>query len=208
MLRTNLSTRPFYNVRAVQVATGALALVVLALTLFNVVEVIRLTAAQRSLGANARDAEAQAAQLRQQAVQLRAQVNPRELEVVAAAAREANQIIDQRVFSWTDLFAQFEATLPEDVRITAVAPRAADDRLIIGVAVEARTVEDLDAFIEALENTGRFREVLPTDQRPNDDGLIEAIVEGVYVQQPREAAATTGEAAGARGAARSGDARE
>ena len=32
MLRTNLSTRPFYNERAVHVALGLVALVVLALT--------------------------------------------------------------------------------------------------------------------------------------------------------------------------------
>ena len=32
MLRTNLSTRPFYNERAVQLALGALALLVLAVT--------------------------------------------------------------------------------------------------------------------------------------------------------------------------------
>jgi hypothetical protein len=184
MLRTNLSTRPFYNVRAVQTAAGLLGIVVLALTLFNVVELIRLGAAQQSLGANARQAEDQSAQLRQQAGQLRAQVNPKELAIVAGAAREANQIIDQRVFSWTDLFAQFEATLPENVRITAVAPRAADKQLIIGVAVEARRVEDLDAFIEALEMTGTFREVLPVESRPNDEGLIEAIVEGIYIPRP------------------------
>ena len=33
MLRTNLSTRPFYNIRAVQVALGALALLVAVMTL-------------------------------------------------------------------------------------------------------------------------------------------------------------------------------
>ena len=43
MLRTNLSTRPFYNLRAVQVALGALALLVVVLTLLNLVQLIRLT---------------------------------------------------------------------------------------------------------------------------------------------------------------------
>ena len=33
MLRTNLSTRPFYNIRAVQVALGALALLVVVMTI-------------------------------------------------------------------------------------------------------------------------------------------------------------------------------
>jgi Tfp pilus assembly protein PilN len=186
MLRTNLSTRPFYNVRAVQVAIGLLAAIVLILSAYNVVEIIRLTGAQQSLGARASEYEEQAAQMRQEAAQLRAKVDPKELEIVAAAAREANTVIDQRVFSWTDLMTQFEATLPEDVRITAVSPRTDRERLIIGVAVEARTFEDLDAFVEALEETGNFRDVLPVEQRLNDDGLVEAIVEGVYTQSTRD----------------------
>ena len=37
MLRTNLSTRPFYNVRAVRALLGLFALVVVGFTLFNVV---------------------------------------------------------------------------------------------------------------------------------------------------------------------------
>jgi hypothetical protein len=185
MLRTNLSTRPFYNVRAVRAAIGVLTALVVGLTAFNVVEVIRLTAAQQSLGARAADYEAQAERMRQEAAQLRAKVDPRELQVVAAAAREANTVIDQRVFSWTDLMTQFEATLPRDVRITAISPRSDGDRLIIGVAVQARSVEDLDEFVEALEDAGRFRNVLPVEQRPNDEGLWEAIVEGVYLQPAR-----------------------
>ena len=53
MLRTNLSTRPFYNIRAVQVALGALALLVIVLTLLNLVQLIRLTSSGRALGARA-----------------------------------------------------------------------------------------------------------------------------------------------------------
>src|SRR5262245_45381600 len=114
MLRTNLSTRPFYNVRTVQVALGAALLIVVAITLFNVVQTVRLTMSQNTLGASAAEAEAEAARLRNDAAKIRAQINPQELQVVANAAREANQIIDQRAFSWTDLFAEFEATLPPD----------------------------------------------------------------------------------------------
>ena len=60
MLRTNLSTRPFYNVRAVQLTLGVFAGLVLGITLFNVVEIIRLSTSQRSLGSHAAEAEAEA----------------------------------------------------------------------------------------------------------------------------------------------------
>lgn len=197
MLRTNLSTRPFYNVRAVQVALGIGLAVVLAITLFNVVQIVRLTASQRSLGAHAADAEEQAVELRAEAARIRAQINSQELEVVADAAREANDIIDQRAFSWTELFAQFEETLPADVRITAVRPRLErDGTFVVAVGVEARRAEDLDTFIEALEKKGAFHNVLSVQEQTSDSGLIEAIVEGNYVPPPREIAPAATPAAG------------
>jgi hypothetical protein len=191
MLRTNLSTRPFYNVRAVQMALGALALAVALATLFNVVQLVRLTSSQRTLGARAAEAEQEAQRLRVEATRIRAQINPRELQTVANAAREANGIIDRRAFSWTELFAHFESTLPPDVRITAVAPRVEKGIFIVSVAVEARQAEDLDAFIEALESAGTFSNVLATQTQTNDEGLLEAIIEGVYsaTARPGEAAA-------------------
>ena len=189
MLRTNLSTRPFYNVRAVQITLGVFAGLVLGITLFNVVEVVRLTASQRSLGSHAAEAEAEAARLRSEAVRIGSQINPQELQVVANAAREANGIIDQRAFSWTSLFGQFESTLPPDVRITAVRPRLErSGTFVVAIAAQAKRAEDLDAFVEALESKGAFRDVLAVQEQTNDAGLIEAVIEGTYVPPARATA--------------------
>lgn len=184
MLRTNLSTRPFYNIRAVQAALGACAALVILFTLFNLISLLQLAASQRSLGARAVEAQNAAANLRSDATRVRAQVDAKELEVVSAAAREAKSIIEMRAFSWTDLLTQFEKTLPENVRITAVQPRLEKDgRFIIGMRVEARQIGDIEKFIDELENTGAFHNVLTTDEQATDDGLLEAVIEGSYVQQ-------------------------
>ena len=184
MLRTNLSTRPFYNIRAVQAALGALAAFVILFTMFNVISLLQLAASQRSLGARAVQAQNDATKLRGDAARVRAQVDAKELEVVSAAAREAKSIIEMRAFSWTELLAQFEKTLPENVRITAVQPRLErDGRFIVGMRVEARKIGDLEKFLEELEMTGAFHNVLTTDEQATDDGLLEAVIEGSYVQQ-------------------------
>ena len=196
MLRTNLATRPFYNVRAVQTTLALVTAVVVAITLFNVIQYARLSALERSLGADATRAETEAARLRGEAARLRAQINPQELELVATAAREANTVIDQRAFSWTELFSQFEQTLPEDVRITAVQPRLErDGRLMVAVQIEARRVEDADAFIEALEARGTFRNVTPNEEQTAQSGMIEAVLEGEYVPPAREVANPASDAA-------------
>ena len=183
MLRTNLSTRPFYNERAVQIALGLLVALVIGVTAFNVIELIRLTSSQRTLGAHAVEAEQEAARLRSEAAAIRAQINARELEVVASAAREANGIIDQRAFSWSELFDQLEQTLPDDVRITAVEPSLKPGgEFVIQINVQARRSEDVDAFIEALEKTGSFRDVITPAEQTNDQGLLEAVTRGTYVR--------------------------
>ena len=193
MLQINLGTRPFYNVRAAQVVIGAVAALAVALTLFNVVQTVRLGISQYTLGASASEAEGEAERLQAEAVRIRSQINAEELAVVANAAREANAIIDQRAFSWTDLFAHFEATLPPDVRVTAVQPRLeSDGDFVIAIGVQARRPEDLDAFIESLEDRGGFRDVLSIQEQTGDGGLIAAVIQGTYLPPARGASPAQG----------------
>ena len=200
MLRTNLATRPFYNIRAVHTLLAVVALVVVIVTLFNLIEFVRLSANERSLGAAAATAEDEAARLREQAARLRAQINPAELNAVAAAAQEANAVIDQRAFSWTDLFSQFEATLPENVRITAVQPRREQDgTFAVNIGVQARRVEDVEAFIQALEAQTPFKDVLAREEQTGDNGLIEAVIDGHYM--PARSAPATASGPNATGSA-------
>jgi hypothetical protein len=204
MLRTNLSTRPFYNARAVRALLGLCALIVAAFTLYNAVRLVTLSATQRALSADAVRSENEAARLRTEAARLRARVDPRELAVVSADAKEANAIIDRRTFSWTALLTQFEQALPADVRITAVQPRREQDgTFAVNIGVQARRVEDVDAFIEALEARTPFRDVLPVEEQTGDNGVIEAVIDGKYTPDRAPVAATpntTASAAGKRAA--------
>jgi Tfp pilus assembly protein PilN len=183
MIRTNLSTRPFYNERAVQIVLGAVIVLIAVLTGFNIVEVVRLTASQRLLAAHAVESEREAARLLTEAAAVRAQINAKELETVANAAREANGIIDQRAFSWSGLFDQLEQTLPDDVRITGVAPNVNQQgQFVVEITVQARRSEDVDQFIEALEKTGSFRDVITPAEATNEEGLLQAVIRGIYVR--------------------------
>jgi hypothetical protein len=204
MLRTNLSTRPFYNIRAVQVSLGALALLVVILTGLNLMQLVRLTASERALGARAQQAEAEAQRFRDEARRIRSQIDAKELSEVAAAAQEANAIIDLRTFSWSDLFVQLESTLPESVRLTSFRPQEdREGRLVMTLGVQARRVQDLESFLDALEKNGRFRNVLAAQEQTDQEGLINATVESVYLvpaQAPAaEASASATQAGGAAG---------
>jgi len=187
MLRTNLSTRPFYNERAVLVVLGLFGLLVLAATVYNVTRLAALSSRQAVLAEEAASARRRTESLRQEAARIRGSVDQARLRAVAAAADEANTLIDGRTFSWTELFNRFEATLPPNVRIAGVRRRVDQSgRMVVVVAVNARSVEDIDRFIEALEETGSFENLLSRTEQVLEDDLLEASLEGVYVPSPHK----------------------
>jgi Tfp pilus assembly protein PilN len=186
MLRTNFATRPFYNERAAQLVLGVLAIVVFALTLANAVEYSQLSDSESRLGSSAAESEREAARLRAEATAIRTRIDPRDLETVVVAAREANDIIDQRAFSWTALFGRLESTLPADVRVKAVQPRLDKGTFSVTVVAEGRTIQDLADFMDALEATGVFRDVRLVEQSVRND-LLEAVVDGIYLAPARMA---------------------
>lgn len=181
MLRTNLSTRPFYNDRAVRTGLAVLALIALGLTLFNAIEILRLERAGREARQMVASNNAQARDMRQKAQVIRQSINQTALQAVQASARDANALIDRRAFSWTALLNYFQATLPPDVRIASVAPQVDNDgRMMVSIAVFARRIEDLSEFADALEETGAFSQVLSRQTSVEEDGTLRAAVQGYY----------------------------
>ena len=181
MVPLNLSTRPFYNERLVRLFLALVSLLVLGLAAFNVVQVMRLTSRDSEVRRQADAAETDAARLRSEARVIRQTINRDQLAVVQAAAREANRLIDRRAFSWTDLFNRFEATLPGDVRIASVTPQLDQQgRMLVAITVVSRRVEELDGFIEALEKTGAFQEVLSRQEEAQEDGALRSVIQGYY----------------------------
>jgi hypothetical protein len=180
MLRTNLATRPFYNERLAHLALAALAVLVLAITGFNVNRILMLSQRNTTLKLAADRDEQQAARLDQQSNEVRRGLDTKELNTVAAAAREANVLIDQRTFSWTELFNRIEATLPADVMITSVRPQIRDGVITVSLVVVGRRVEDIDAFMESLEKTGAFTGLLSRQEEATEDGMYRAVLQGQY----------------------------
>jgi Tfp pilus assembly protein PilN len=183
MIKTNLSTRPFYNERAVHFWLLVAALFVVLATVFNVTRVLRYSRSDTQLATEAAKNEARAAELRQQAARLRATVDPKQIEFASLEARQANDLIDRRTFSWTDLFNRFEATLPDEVRIAAIRSRIDEERgIILSLNVVSRTSDDVDEFMENLETTNAFADLgSHLDEHVNDQNLLETTIEMVYV---------------------------
>jgi Tfp pilus assembly protein PilN len=181
MLRTNLSTRPFYNERLVYLGLGAAALVVALLTVFNTVQLVRLGREDQALTSRVTATEQQVVRLREQAQRAQSGIDRKQLEAVVAAAREANALIDQRTFSWTELLNRLETTLPAEIRIESIQPLAGKQGpLALRLVVLARRPEDVDAFVRLLEKDAGFRDVVSEAETTTAEGLLEVALQGQY----------------------------
>jgi len=195
MLRTNLSTRPFYNERLVHVVLAVVAGLVVAVTLLNIVRLVQLSRQNTTLSARIREDRASADELTRKAQQTRQNIDKNELKLVADAAREANALIDSRTFSWTEFFNHIETTLPPDVMLASVRPTIEDEGTQITLGVVARKSVDIDEFIEKLEATGAFDKGLAVQLVPNEEGLIQGSIEILYVPSSEPAPPSGGKGA-------------
>src|SRR5262249_37871280 len=152
MIRTNLATRPFYNEKAVRLTLVVLGILALAATVFNVMRVIQLSRRDTQLVMQSARDEARAADLGTSAALLPVTIDTKALERASVDARQANELIDRRTFSWTELFNRLETTLPDDVRIAAIQPRLDPKRgIVLTLMVLAKGVDDVNQFMENLE---------------------------------------------------------
>ncbi len=181
MLKGNLSSRPFYNERFVSMVMMGAALLGVILTIFNVTALSRLSGERAKQQAEEAQSLNEAERVRQSAQKLQQSLDQSNLRVLADATREANWLIDQRTFSWTEFFAYIEKTLPRDARLVSVAPRIERNVFKIVMLVNTKQPSDLLTFIDALEATAAFKDVLPTDQTALEDGTLSITLESTYV---------------------------
>jgi len=191
MLKTNLATRPFYNERAIHVLVAVVAAVVLAVTVLNVSRVVTLSRHSTELSSRTNADRAEAVRLSTEATGIRRTINKDELALIVGAAEEANALIDQRTFSWTEFFNQIEATIPPDVMLTSVRPSFKDGVTSVSMIVLGKKPADVDEFVEKLEATGAFENILATNSELTDEGLQRATIHSEYVGNAAEPEAST-----------------
>ena len=186
MINTNLATRPFYNDTAVRAWIGVVTLVVIALSVFNVMRLVSYSQSDTTLARQASQDEEKAANLRAKADQLRASVNAAQIDAASVDARQANELIDRRTFSWTELFNRFEETLPADVRITSVRQKTDDlGRTIVFMNIVARNVDDIKQFMDNLAVSHAFTDLLVRDEVVDETAQLTAALEGAYHPAPK-----------------------
>ena len=184
----NLATRPFYNDRAVHLVLAVLGLAVAAVLAVGATRLVELSRAHGALTLEAEAAEREAAAVSTQTAGLEREMPRDALASLVVAAEEVNRLIAQRLFSWTAFFNVIERTLPANVMLTAVRPDTDAEGTSVDLAVIGRTVADIEEFIQRLEATGVFADVLARQGELNDEGMYRAQLRGRLVRLAEAAA--------------------
>ena len=186
MLRTNLSTRPFYNERIVHAVAAVVAVLVLAVTGWQIARVVRLSRYKTELNSAIKRDREQVDLLTREAADIRRGLDQKQLTLVATQAREANTLIEMRTFSWTQLFNQLEATLPNDVMLTSVRPEFADSGVTrVNMEIQGKDEEVIDTFWQQLEKTGAFHDIEWSRVNISDVGMHKVQMTAVYTGSAR-----------------------
>jgi hypothetical protein len=181
MLRTNLSSRPFYNERLASFLIAVVGIAAVALVVISVQQIVSLSATRTRLNAEIARDQAASGRADTETVALQHAINNKALKGLAISTQQANALIDERTFSWTVFFGLVEKTLPNDVRILSVAPIIDKNGVLVMMTVVSKRPDDLATFIDSLQGTGAFYDVLPRQEDSTDDGMRRTTVEARYL---------------------------
>jgi hypothetical protein len=84
--------------------------------------------------------------------------------------RAIQDLVDQRMFSWSRLFGQLEQSLPRQVRLLSVQPKVEKGDIVLRLSAVADPAEEGLALIEVLESEGPFAQVYPLSVNELESG--------------------------------------
>jgi Tfp pilus assembly protein PilN len=158
----NLARRPFRNERLQTLAVGVVAVALVGVTVWHALVVRDLLPRRTSAQHN------EVAELEKKLQSLRDK--RRSIRVTVPEARtlaqwtRVKELVDRRMFSWTDLFASLEEVIPDGVRLVSIAPKVEKGDVEITISAMVRTPDDGWEFVRVLQDHPEFSNVYPTSE--------------------------------------------
>jgi Tfp pilus assembly protein PilN len=187
----NLASNPFRN-RTLPWTVAAIVACVSVVALIFTVSAFRQTRDRAvSVERDVRGLRTEESSLRAKATAVTQSLTPDQLRTLEAA----HGLIDRRNFSWSRLFADLEASLPQGVRVSRISVRdvAHSGGAELELAVVARTAADITGMLGTMAQGRTFAADLLTENK-SDKG-IESTLRVRYTPGARPAAANTVESA-------------
>jgi hypothetical protein len=157
----NLSTRPFPAYRLVNVALFLVFAVLLVITVWQAYGFLRFSAMARDIRDTERNVRAEAESLGNHVAALASKLDRPEASAKLTEIGFLNGLIARKDLSWTRLFADLEDMVPDSVHLVSLRPDIGENgSVILHLDVIGRSIADVSRFIEALERSPEFENVI------------------------------------------------
>ncbi len=164
----NLASNPFRNRTLPWTVAAIVACVSVASLIFTVSQFRQTRDRASVIERDVRGLRTEEASLRAKATAVTQSLTPEQLRTLEAA----HSIIDRRNFSWSRLFADLEAALPQGVRVSRIAVRdvAHSGGAELELAVVARNTTDITGMLGTMAQGRIFSADLLTENK-SDKGI-------------------------------------
>ena len=187
VLHPNLASRPYRDYRPVWAAATLLAVLTVALFAYNVQTAWRYFATTQETRAEIADLERQIGNERKRAETAREALARFDTVTLRARSAFVNQRIAERTFSWSMMLDDLERVIPNDVRLTRLAPNpTADGTYSISMECLTKTDEGMVRLIQAFFASPKFDRPNPTSESVTREGLFRFSMTVQYQPAPRE----------------------
>lgn len=183
----NLASSPLENNRRFIVGAATLGTIAVAALLFLSIHAVRARRTNGAIRADINRLEDQIRTSQHEQERLRVTVkDPKTVEVMNRA-QFLNNLIEQRAFPWTKMFADLEQILPPGVRVVSISPQMDKaGHVKVTLVVSAVNNEQKIKFVRSIVASTAFSNVRPTQEShpekasTGDTGVVLLSLEAQY----------------------------
>jgi Tfp pilus assembly protein PilN len=165
----NLSTRPFPAYRAATVGLTAVLVVLIGVSVWQAVSYAHYTKLAAQIRAQEHTARAESDALTVKSQQLETKLDTPNAKAKLTEIGYLNKLIQRKGFSWTQVFSVLEQMIPEGVHLTSLRPEIGENgKMILHIDVRGKNIVDVSDFIDLLEKSALFENVVPHFEEKKD----------------------------------------
>jgi len=180
----NLSTRPFLPYRLKNLALASVLVVLVVISVWQVFGFLQYSSLVRDVRPEQRAARVEWETLGQHLDVLKAKLDRPESMAKLNEIGFFNRIIERRDLSWTELFANLENMVPENVHLMSLRPEVlANRRAALGIVARGRSMPDIKEFIERLEQSPAFEKVEVSQEQKGPTGELIVTLTSTYLPE-------------------------
>jgi Tfp pilus assembly protein PilN len=164
----NLSTRPFPAYRLISLALGFVFVVLLVISVWQAWGFVQFTSMARDIRDDEQTARVEAESSGRHAAELKSRLDRPEETAKLNEIGFLNGLIARKELSWTRLFSNLEDMVPESVHLVSLRPDVKDGAVVLSLQIVGRSIADISRFIEALERSPEFENVVVSVEEKGD----------------------------------------